>query len=170
MEYKKLLIQQQTKSGTTYTNVGSAVDTYQSFNVVCKEFPFKKLPETKELASRDWPDEHGSDVYVPSDGLKFKSYDIDVKFYYVGSQANMSSEIGQFLNFIYGRNTGGSPLLSIYDEYTKIGKRGVYVLSVGNDLFLYDDANEEVVGEFGVKFRVTDPVTDVVIGSNSSSE
>ena len=163
MNYKKLLIQQQTNNGGNYTNVGSVVDTQTSFRVVCQEFPFKHFPETKDLPKRDWYDEHGEDVYIPSDGLRFKAYDLEVKFLYVGTQAQMPTDLRNFISFIYGRNTDGSPLLAIYDEYTKTGRRGAYVLNVDNELIAYDDKNEEVIGQFKVKFRITDPVTDITL-------
>lgn len=163
MDYKKLLIQQQSFNGTTYTNVGSVIDTQAAYHVVCQEFPFKYLPETKDLAKRDWYDEHGDDVYVPTDGLKMKAYDLEVTFLYVGSRENMGNELKSFVKFICGRNNGGAPMLAIYDEFTGIGKRGCYVTDVNNDLYVYDDANEHVVSKFKVKFRVTDPVTDITL-------
>lgn len=168
MDYKKLYIQQQTYNGSTYTDVGSLTDTQASFNVVCKEFPFKALPEVKDPASRDWHDEDGEDIFVPSGGLKVKAYDMDVTFLYVGTQANMASELNLFIKFIRGRNSGGASLLAVYDEYTQTGRRGVYVKEVSDDFLLYDDVNTEVVGEFKVKFRVTDPSHDWSPSSSSS--
>ena len=166
-EYKKFLIQQQTFDGSTYTNVGDVVDTQAIYNVVCQDCPFKHLPETKDLAKRDWFDEDGEDVYIPSDGLKFKAYDMDVKFLYVGSESDMSQDIKGFINFLYGKNTNGSPLMSIYDEYTKTGRRGVHVKSVGNDLLYYSDASSGVIASFRVVFRVTDPVTSITLSTSS---
>lgn len=166
MDYKKLLIQQQTYNGSTYTNVGQVVDTQTAFHVACQEFPFKYLPEIKDLPQRDWYDEHGDDVYIPSDGMKFKGYDLEAKFLYVGTQANMKSELKSFIEFIYGQNAEGSPLLAVYDEYTKTGRRGVYVLSVDDDLVLYDERNPHVIAQFKVKFRVTDPITDITLSVN----
>ena len=168
MEYKKLYIQQQTYNGSIYTDVGPLVETQESYNVVCKEFPFKVLPEAKEPASRDWHDENGEDVFIPTGGLKFKAYDLDVTFMYVGSQANVSEELTNFINFIYGRNTGGSSLLAVFDEYTMTGRRGIYVKSVDDDFLLYDDVNPEVVGEFKVKFKVTEPTSTWSPSSSSS--
>ena len=165
MDYKKLLIQQQTCNGSTYTNVGSVIDTQTAYHVVCQEFPFKHLPEIKELPKRDWHDEHGEDIYIPTDGLKFKAYDLEVRFLYVGKQTDMQNELKGFIEFIYGRNSGGAPLLAIYDEYTKTGRRGVYVLSVDNEL-LYDERNPEVIGQFKVKFHVCDPKTDITLSLN----
>lgn len=162
-DYKKFLIQQQTYDGSTYTDVGSVIDTQEEYFVVCSECPFKILPTTKELAKRDWPDEDGEDVFMPADGLKFKAYDLEVKFLYVGQKENMALDLNAFIEFIYGKNDNGSPLLAIYDEYTQQGRQGVYALEVNNEFLAYDDANDGVVGEFKVKFRVTDPVTQVVL-------
>ena len=161
MIYKKLLIRQQSYNGTSYINVGSIIDTQAAFHVVCQEFPFKHLPESKDLAKRDWYDEHGEDVYIPTDGMKFKAYDLEVRFLYVGTQANMKTELKGFVDFISGRNSGGAPMLAIYDEYTKTGRRGVYVQDVSNELLAYDDVNSDVIATFKVKFRVTDPVTSI---------
>lgn len=163
MEYKKLLIKQQRYNGTSYIDVGSVVDTYATYHVVCQDFPFKHLPETKDLAKRDWSDENGDDVYIPSDGLKFKAYDLEVKFLYVGTENAISDDLKNFISFLYGRNNGGAPLLAVYDEYTKTGRRGVYVLSVDNDLFFYNDSDYDAIASFKVKFRVTDPVTDITL-------
>ncbi len=155
-EYKRLLIKQN-YSGS------QVIDTLEQFNVACQEFPYKNLPEIKDLPKRDWPDENGEDIYIPSSGLRFKAYDIDVKMLYVGTESNMSTQIKSFIDFLYGRNTGGNPSLTIYDEYTKTGRQGVIVTNVDNELFVYDDVNTEAIAQFKVKFRVTDPINNVVL-------
>ena len=176
----RLLIQQQTFDGTTYTNVGNVVDTIDNYGVACQEFPFKVLPETKELPKRDWYDEDGEDVYVPSDGMKFKAYDLEVKFIYsdihapsrasgITKEKYMRDKIGAFIEFICGRNTSGKPFLKIYDEYTKTGRRGVYVLSVDNELYFYNDVSIDAIAEFKVKFRVTDPVYEVSMTTSNNT-
>lgn len=174
MAYEKLLIQQQTYDGTTYSNVGDVVDTYEKFGVVCQEFPFKYLPETKDLPKRDWYDEHGEDVYIPTDGLKFKAYDLEAKFLYVGTEKNMTSELKKFTDFVCGRsnivsdvtisgnNATRDVMLKVYDEYTKTGRRGIYVLSVDNELFFFNDVSIDAIAQFKIKFRVTDPVYEVI--------
>lgn len=163
MTYKKFLIQQQTYNGSQYTNVGSVIDTQVEFNVVCQEFPFKYLPETKDLPKRDWVDEHGEEVYIGSNGLKMSAYDVEAKFLYVGTEQNMAADLKRFISFLYGRNTGGAPYLSIYDEYTEIGRRGVYVQNVDDELYFFNDTSVEAIAQLKVKFRVTDPVTDIVL-------
>lgn len=183
MNYKRLLIQQYTQDGTTYTNVGNVVDTLASYGVACQEFPFKLFPETKDLPKHDWNDEDGEDVYMPEDGLRFKAYDIEAKFLYtctdtvnptpVQKDDRMRQQIGDFIKFICGRigtgTQGGnpSPLLKIYDEYTRTGRRGVYVLSIDNELYFYNDSNIDAIAVFKVKFRVTDPVFEVTYNNGA---
>lgn len=156
-DHKRFYIQQQSYDGSDYTNVGAAVEVI-AYGIVCQEFPFKYLPEMKELPKRDWPDEDGDDVYFPSDGMKMKAFDLDVKFLYADSITNMRSKLVAFINFLYGRNTNGSPCLLIYDEYTNTAFRGVYVSEVGNELYEYNDVNINAHAMFKVKFRVTDPI------------
>ncbi len=163
MEYKKFLMQHQSFNGISYTNVGSVVDTYVSFGVVCQEFPFKHLSEVKEAARRDWSDSNGEDVFIPSDGLKIKAYDVEAKFLYSGDKKQMHGKIVSFLNFLYGRDSGGSSLLSVYDEYTHTGRRGVYVQSVSSELYDYSDVSIGGLAVLKVKFRITDPVTNVIL-------
>ncbi len=154
--YKRLLIRQGSAQNTV-------IDTLEQFNVACQEFPYKYLPETKELAKKEWFDEDGDDVYIPTTGLKFKAYDLEAKLLYVGSEENMVNELTSFINFLYGRNTGGNPDLTIYDEYTQTGRQNVVVQSVDNELIVYDNANTDVIAQFKVKFRINDPVTNVVL-------
>lgn len=179
--YKKFYIQQYTASGSTETD-GTIVDTQAQFGVVCQECPFQYLPEIKELPKRDWNDEDGDDVYMPTDGLKFKAYDMEVKFLYVGTgyvkqdetvvskEAEMKEKISGFINFIYGKNAGGSPLLKIYDEYTLTGRKGVHCISIDNELIAYDDRNNNVIGSFKAKFRVTDPATRMTYSNGKITE
>ena len=173
--YKKFLIQQQTFVGDVFSDVGILVDTQALFRVVCQECPFLHMPNVKDLAKRDWHDENGDDVYFPTDGLKYEAYDMKVKFLYVGSQGYMRSDLRNFIDFIHGRfafnsegaRISGSPVLAIYDDYTKTGRRNVYVNDVDNDFYSYDNINSHVIGSFSVKFRVNDPVTNMTYNSNT---
>lgn len=142
---------------------GKVIDTYESFHVACQEFPFKRLPEVKPLSARDLNDENGEIVFIPSDGLKFKAYDLTAKFIYVGSESDIRRDLESFISFLYGRNKGGSPVLSIYDEYTKTGRSGVYVQTVANDLYSVSDRDIDGIAIFSVGFRVTDPTSDIVL-------
>lgn len=165
--YYRLLIQQWSPDNT---DGGPIVDTLETFHVACQEFPYKYLPETKEPAKRDWYDEDGEDVYIPTGGLKFKAYDLEVKFLYVGNEPAMSDDLRAFIDFLYGRNSNGYPSLHIYDEYTKTGRRQVYATHVDNEEFAYDDANPEVIAVFKVRFRVSDPTTNILLAKNDDSK
>lgn len=147
---------------------GEVIDTFESFHVACQEFPFRHLPETKDLPKQDWYDEHGEDSFIPTDGLKFKAYDLEAKFIYVGDETNMTADVRRFIDFLYGRNDGGSPVLDVYDEYTKTGRTGVYMVGVSTKLFDISDVDPDAIAIFSAKFRVTDPVTDIVLGMGVS--
>ncbi len=165
--YKKFLIKQQTYTGSNYVNLGSAIDTQAKFKVVCQEFPFKYLPDTKELPKREWHDESGEDVYLPSDGLKFKPYDLEATFLYVGNHSSIRTDLKNFIDFLYGRidadgdTQNKGVMLAIYDEYTQTGRQGVYVVSVDNTLYWDVDYDTDAIAALKVKFRVTDPVTQL---------
>lgn len=165
--YKKFIIQQQTFDGSEYTNVGSAVDTYKSFGIVCSNFPFKHMPEIKDLPKREWPDEDGEDVFIPSNGIKFSAYDVEGEFLYAGEVNTMKQNVVSFIEFIRGKNSDGSPLLCIYDEYTQTGRRGVYVVDVDTDKYDYDDMSITGISVIKVKFRVTDPAYNAVLSVSS---
>lgn len=173
--YKKFLVQQQSYDGSTYTDIGSTVDTQARFKIACQEFPFKEMPEIKELPKRDWHDEDGEDVYIPSDGYRFKAYDLEATFIYVGTEKNIRNDIKNFIDFLYGRKDyrgrehSGGVVLAVYDEYTETGRRGVIPTNVENTLYWNVDYDPDAIATFKVKFRVTDPVTSVDLRLNSDT-
>lgn len=161
MEIKKTYIQQLSFDGKSYTK-GVVVDLLSTFNIACSEFPFKLLPETKDLPTRDWAGEDGRDVYIPKK-IPMKNYDIEVVFLYKGTEDKIHKDVADFVNFVYGRDknsVGGR--LAIYDEHTKIGRKDVRVLSVDNDVYSCDDSDPDAIATFKVKFSVEDPITNVV--------
>ena len=156
-------IQQLSFDGKAYTK-GKVVDLLDSFNIVCSSFPFKINPEAKELPARDWSGEDGRDIYIPR-VIPMREYDMEVKFLYKGLENNMGKDISGFINFIYGRNenaVGGR--LAIYDEYVKMGRIDIHVLSVDNDVYSCDDNDIDAVASFNVKFAVENPTTEVTPG------
>jgi len=160
MSIPRLYIQQLYFDGVSYTK-GEVVDLLEAFNIGCSKFPFMKNPESKELPTRDWPGEDGRDVYIPKK-IPIKEYDIEVDFIYKGSEDNISRDITAFVNFLYGRNNkavGGR--LAIYDDYLKMGRKDVRVLSVSNDVYSCSNDDPDAIATFKVKFSVEDPVTDV---------
>lgn len=143
------------KSGDSPT-----IDSKEEWGIVCKEFPFMLFGDTKEVASKDFHDKDGEEVFIP-DELKMKAYDLDVEFAYKGDVNTANVKIKGFLDYLTGRGGTGANL-KVYDTYTKIGRQGVYLKTVTKDLFVRKNSDGDVV-TFKVKFRVTDPTTDIVL-------
>lgn len=135
-------------------------DTKAQWGIVCKEFPFVLFDGIKSLSSRSWPDENGEDVYFP-DKMLIDAYDIDVSFAYKGDMGTANTKIMDFLKYLTGISDSGTSL-KVYDTFTKIGRKGLYVKSVKNDMFVRKQDEGDVL-VFKVKFRVTDPTTDIVL-------
>lgn len=165
MEIFKTYIQQLSYDGTTYTK-GSVVDLLKTYKIICQDFPFKKNPKPKDLPTRDWAGADGLDVYVPDD-IPMKSYDIDVTFLYVGTKADIRTDISNFIDFLYGRikadnsDTVKSGRLAIYNEYVGMGRKDVVVSDIDNELLYCYDTDPDAVAKFKVKFTVYDPTTAV---------
>lgn len=158
-------IQQIEPNGASY-NYGTMKNLISDFNIACQEFPFKVFPSTKELASNNWFDEDGDDVYIPSE-MKFEKYDIEVTFLCKGSEASVRQNLQDFASFITGRTKGDvsdtvqSPRLAIYDEYVGIGRKDVVVKQIDNKVFYYNESSVDAIAQFVVKLTVFDPVTTV---------
>lgn len=143
-------------------------DTLRSYGLYVKHSPYKAFPQIKNLVSQDWPDEHGEDVWLPKTGIVNKAYDMDVEFIYYFDDGLATETIRRFSNDIKGK------WLQIYDTYTAMGRKGVYVSEFDADppfkrrkVQTYTlpggaPAIRDYVS-FKVKFRINDPNTDVVL-------
>lgn len=169
-------IQQIKPNGSSYSK-GSVVNLLTKYNIACQEFPFKKHPKIKELATNDWFDEDGLEVYMP-DTPKVSHYDIDVTFLCKGvatgtgvsartAEQNLRDNVGAFIDFLRGRAKGASTdtvqsaRLAIYDEYVGMGRKDVVATEIDNQLFYIRDTAVDALAQFKVKFTVYDPVTEV---------
>lgn len=160
MEIKKTYIQQLRFDGITYQK-GTVVDLYESFNIVCQDFPFNKNPKAKDLPTRDWAGHDGLDVYIPKE-LRAKHYDITVVFLYVGTENTIREDLSNFIDFLYGRNNDAvGSRLAIYNEYTGIGRKDVVVSEIDNEIYYVTESDPDAVAKFNVKFTVFDPTTNV---------
>jgi hypothetical protein len=168
MAFLRTFIQQLEYNGTSYTK-GSVVDMYDEFGMGVEVFPFKDKPEAKAVASRDWPDEHGLDTYIPSGGLYIKDYDLDVDIICYGSLSDLHNRISRFFDFINGENTNGSPRLAIYDEHVSQGRKDVRYVKNENTLWHHIDGESEKIAEFKVTFHVDDPHTEVTPSFNQTT-
>ncbi len=140
-------------------------DSLESFGVVCTDFPFRIGGETKDLPSRDWPDEDGEDTYIPA-RLPLKAYDIEVGFCYTGGLGLAASNLTAFRNYLTGADGSGAEM-KIYNSHTKIGRTGVYLLELDDEAEFHVSGSEEVL-TFKAKFKVTNPTDDVVPSFDTS--
>ena len=165
--YKKLLIKQRRSNGTGFADggTGNVIDTQAVFGCVCADTPSSYLEEGKEPASRDWYDEDGEDVFMPTTtARKISASDWETQFLFVASnEETLRQNVRLFKEYLYGRTNengisqNGVCFLAVYDEYTGIGYDGVYVKSISSDSFIYDDGDPTGVAELKVTFRVTNP-------------
>ena len=159
MFYNTYILQTQL-NGTTYTK-GAVKDLLEDFNIACQDFPFKKFPKIKDLASNDWHDEDGLDVYIP-EVIPVSHYDIDVTFLYKGSENDIRNDLDNFIKFLRGRNTGATgSRLAIYNEYVEMGRKDVVATEIDNKMFYIMDSAIDALAQFTVKFTVYDPTTEV---------
>lgn len=155
---------------------GSVVNSYSQWSIGCCKVPFKVGGKTKDLPKRDWKDEQGEDVYIPSN-LMMEAYDAEFEMACVVNNTSGFSlsaafeKINAFKKWLSGNDTssGSGAELKIYSPYTGIGRQGCYLLEISNEephLQLKQSAgnlyNENVL-TFRVKFRVTDPMTNITL-------
>lgn len=143
-------------------------DTLDKYGLFIKHSPYKAFPQIKNLVTQDWPDEQGEDVWLPKTGIVNKAYDYEVEFIYYADDGMATERIRDFCDEIKGK------WLQIYDTYTGMGRKGVYVTEFDADpafkrrkvqtIFLKDGtpAVRDYV-YFKVKFRINNPNTDIVL-------
>ena len=157
---------------------GDVVNTFVTWGIACVRVPFTDGDELKDVAKRDWPDEHGEDSYIPAK-LKVKAYDAEFEFAYCGSELASNpfdvhlavERIAAFRRWLTGNDTveGSGADLKIYSPYTRVGRQHCY-LSKFSDKDLHVQLKQssgavynENVATFKAVFRVCDPVTDIVL-------
>ena len=141
-------------------------DTLAKYGLYVKHAPYKAFPPIKTPVTQDWPDEHGEDVYLPMTGIVNKAYDYDVEFIYYADDGLATENIRAFCDEIKGK------WLQVYDTYTKMGRKGVYVSEFDADppfkrrKMVVPEGSAPAIRDyvsFKVKFRVNDPNTNVVL-------
>ena len=156
---------------------GSPVNTFTRWGIACIDIPFNGGGKTKSPAKREWFDEHGEDTYLPSK-LMFEAYDAEFEVACVidGNVWDLSQSferIDSFKKWLSGNDsTAGSGVeLKIYSPYSTIGREGCYLLEISDEephLQLKSQSGniyKENVLTFKVKFRVTDPMTNITLNA-----
>lgn len=163
------------KYGLLIKKGNTTVNTYTNWGIVCCKVPFKAGGKTKEPAKRSWYDEHGEDAYIPS-SLMFEAYDAEFEMAYNGQELasnpfNLNkafTQIDSFRKWLSGNSNSGAEL-KIYSPYSTIGREGCYLIEISDEdphVMLKQEKgntyNENVV-TFKLKFRITDPVTNITL-------
>lgn len=169
MKFYNAYIQQLSYDGENYTK-GEFRDLLKDFGCGVSSFPFKPYAEAKEAVTREWVDEHGTDVYIPEGGQLMKAYELDVDVIFKGTESAIRTNMMNFLKFIYGHNTGGSARLAIYDEFVGFGRKDVIAKSNDPDVLFISGSDADSVATIKVKFQVCDPMTDVTKVTNVKGE
>lgn len=141
---------------------GSAYPVCESvakWGVWCKDIPFKILDKVKDPAKRTWPDEHGDDEYIPSDGLYLEAYSMKIEFgcKKMSGVNDVRQKVGEFLEYL--RSSG---MMKLYSSHTRIGRQNVRLESVSDSAKWKSNDNEEFL-VFEVTLKVNDPKTDITL-------
>ena len=156
---------------------GLVVNSYTQWGIVCVDVPFNAGGKTKELPKVEWNDEHGEDTYIPNK-LLFEAYEAEFELAYCGRELatnpfNLSlafSKIDEFKKWISGNDSSnGGANLKIYSPYSTIGRQGCYLMEISDEsphVQTVQDGNNlyhENIVTFKVKFKVTDPITNITL-------
>lgn len=149
MNYYKFYIQKEAE-GSAVCELGEDFGFYETS---CN---FYGGGTVKDVPSRDWHDEDGDDEYVPAT-QRFKAYEMEVGFGYKGGQFTANSALASLKSYL----SGGT--MKIYDSYNRIGRQNVRFMEISDDATLVRDSDEGDILIIKVKFKVNDPVTDIVL-------
>ena len=157
---------------------GNVVNSFSQWGIVCCKVPFKAGGKTKELAKREWYDEQGGDTYIPQK-LMFEAYDAEFEMAYQGQELSSNPfnlslafrKIDAFKRWLSGNDTqqGSGAELKIYSPYSSIGRQGCYLIEISSEdphvQLKQENGNtyRENVVTFKVRFRVTDPMTNITL-------
>lgn len=134
------------------------IDSYAS-GFATGEISFPAVIEVKDYAAKECPGEDGERVFFP-DRAYYKPYDLDIEFKYVWKSNSAKSIFLAFCDIITGKDGKGTEL-SIYSPWYRIGRQKVYVKAIKTHNYRSDD--KESFFRFTVTFRITDPITDIVL-------
>lgn len=146
------LLMQKSKSGS------EVKDLLKDFGMVCTDVPFLMCPEIKDLPSNNWSDEHGEDVYIP-EVLMVEAYDWEIGVCYKGDKGMAESSVRKLLEYLTGLDGSGAEM-KLYNSHVGIGRKGYFKGSSGYSLSRSAGGD---IAEFKIKFRVTDPITEIIL-------
>lgn len=158
MGIEKIFTQKMKDEGEPQAEIIELGDRFGFYGM---ELPFKMANEVKEPENNEWADEDGDDEYLPEDGLKMKSFEIDIKLGYKGDKGTANDRLQRLLDYLTGRDSSG-PRMKIYSTYTKIGYNDVRFKSISDDAELVRDDSGDIL-VIKITLKVNDPVTKVTL-------
>lgn len=167
------------------------IPTYESvsqWGVWCKDIPFQIADGVKKPASRTWNDEHGDDEYIASTGMFMEAYTMEVEFgckvmkavtdgqTNIPAVTDVQKKVADFLEYL--RSSG---MMKMYSSYTRIGRQYVRLESYNDGTWqskkewrTVNNVRTLVTTEeflvFKIKFKVNDPVTNIIYSSGQLIE
>jgi len=129
----------------------------EQWGVVVQSFPYKLLPKPKDPPKNDWHDQDGDDEYNST--MHYEAYEIEVDFYArARDNTTLRTNIKAFFDYIKEGE------FKIYDTYTGIGRQNVRYADY--DPNSYKDKGGRARLIFKIKFKVNDPITQIVLTEN----
>lgn len=131
---------------------------HERFGIKIKHAPFSAMPKIKNVVVQSWKDENGDDVWLPRKtgsepgvyipAITHEAVDYNPTFVIYGDAnvVDVNIALRELLDTIRGR------WLKIWDEYTRLGYEGVYLLDCDDDPKFKRRGFDYV--EFELKFRV----------------
>lgn len=114
--------------------------SFDSFGFAAMPIPWPSL-EIKDYAKRDWPSEHGEDIYFPKSGAVLKPFELTIEFVCNSTEL---TKFCAFRDYLFGFDTSGSEM-EIYDPYCKVGYKGVYVKKCDKpDIYCHDGISVKI--------------------------
>lgn len=145
--------------GILFQRDGEPVYNSSKWGCYVTDSPYIPTPrKAKNITSQSWFDEHGDDEYIPST-IYYEPIEATLSFVYRGSVADAKTQITAFITYLQ------AGYFKFYDEFYKVGKQQVRVISVPDDVqFKYDDINKGTgAATFSIEVKINDPVTDITL-------
>lgn len=145
--------------GILFQRDGESVRNSTEWGCYVTDSPYIPVPQkAKNITSQSWFDEHGDDEYIPEE-LYFEPVEAALSFVFKGNVADAKTQITAFVNYLQ------AGYFKFYDEFYKVGRQQVRVLSVPEDVqFRYEDHSKGTgVATFSIEVKINDAVTDITL-------
>ena len=138
---------------------GEVKSSLTDFHMATGEVAWPAAVTVKDLGEVDCPGESGVRVHFP-DVLPLDAEDMEVEFKCRAEDCRLYTLFKAFRDYLTGMDGEGTEL-QIYSPHCGIGRQKVHVKSMGDVEFRKDNVGE--YASLTVVFRLTDPVTDIVL-------